>query len=246
MKILVCISKTSDTTSRISFTDNDTTFNTENVQFILNPTDEWYGLVKALELKEECNATITLIMVGDISSEPLIRKGLALGADNAIRIDIEPKSSMDTAEYIFEYAKDQCFDLIITGKETIDYNGSMVGGILAELLSLEYISMATSMTLKGNTAQIEHEIDSGHQTISLDLPFIISCQKGMAEARIPNMRGIMAARTKNITIVNYALVEPKVQLEKFELPSSKVGVKLIDAQNMTELVNLLHLEAKVI
>ena len=247
MKILVCISKTPDTTAKIAFTENNTKFAEAGVQWIINPYDEWYALVKAIELKEaDASTTIHLITVGGAEAEPIIRKALALGGDEAIRINTEPKESYSVAAQIAEIAKQGGYDLILTGKETIDYNDGAVGGMLAEMLDMPYIAMATSFQLNGPTATIKREIEGGEETLEVALPVVVSCQKGMAEARIPNMRGIMAARTKPLKVVEPVPVEALSQFTEFQLPPAKAGVKLVSADNVDELVRLLHEEARAI
>src|SRR6195952_173909 len=197
MKILVCISKTPDTTAKIAFADNNTKFAAEGVQWIINPYDEWYALVRAIELKEADPASIIhLVTVGGTDSEPIIRKALALGGDEAIRINAEPLESYQVAAQLAAVAKEGGYDLIFTGKETIDYNGGAVGGMVAELLDLPYISLATKFDLSGTTATVIRETEGGEETDEVALPLVVSCQKGIAEQRIPNMKGIMSARTK--------------------------------------------------
>jgi len=245
MKILVCISKTPDTTAKIAFADNNTKFVTDGVQWIINPYDEWYALVKAIEIKEaNTGAVIHLVTVGGADTEPIIRKALALGGDEAIRINAESHDSFYIASQIAEIAKD--YDLILTGKETIDYNGSSIGGMLAELLNLPYISLATKLDLSGTSATINREIEGGEETNQVQLPVVVSCQKGMAEQRIPNMKGIMGARTKPLKVLEPVAVEPLTSIASFDLPPAKAGVKLIPADQAEELVRLLHEEAKVI
>lgn len=247
MKILVCISKTPDTTAKIAFTDNNTKFAEAGVQWIINPYDEWYALVRAIELKEsEASTTIHLVTVGSADAEPIIRKALALGGDEAIRINTEPKESYSVAVQIAEIAKQGNYDLILTGKETIDYNDGAVGGMLAELLDMPYVAMATSFQLNGQTATIKREIEGGEETLEVSLPVVVSCQKGMAEARIPNMRGIMAARTKPLKVVEPIAVDALSHFTEFQLPPAKAGVKLVSAENVDELVRLLHEEARAI
>jgi electron transfer flavoprotein beta subunit len=244
MKILVCISKTPDTTAKIAFTDNNTKFAEAGVQWILNPYDEWYALVRAIELKEaDASTTIHLITVGGADADPIIRKALALGGDEAIRINTEPTESYLVAAQIAEVAKD--YDLILLGKETIDYNGSAVGGMLAELLDAPYVANATSLQIAGTTATVKREIEGGEETLETSLPLVMGCQKGMAEARIPNMRGIMAARTKPLKVIEATSTEAFTKYTQFQLPPAKAGVKLVSADNVEELVRLLHEEARV-
>ena len=245
MKILVCISKTPDTTAKIAFTDNNSRFSEAGVQWIINPYDEWYALVRALELKEKDASTIVhLINVGGADTEPIIRKALALGGDEAIRINANPVDSFYVASQIAEIAKDG-YDLVLTGKETIDYNGSSIGGMVAELINASYISLATKFELNGTTASVNREIEGGEETCEASLPLVVSCQKGVAEARIPNMRGIMAARTKPLKVLEPAAADSLTSVVSFELPPAKAGVKLVPADQPEELVRLLHEEARV-
>lgn len=246
MKILVCISKTPDTTAKIVFTDNNTKFNENGVQFILNPYDEWYALVRALELKEALGGTVSLLTVGGSDCDPIIRKALALGGDEAVRINAEAQDDYYIAVQIAHYAKNENYDIIFTGKETIDYNGSAVGGMVAELLELPYVSLATKFELNGTEAIVNREIEGGEEICSVQLPVVVSCMKGMAEARIPNMRGIMAARTKPLKVVEPVAADTLTNTVSFELPPQKAGVKLVSPDNVEELVKLLHEEAKVI
>lgn len=246
MKILVCISKTPDTTAKIAFTDNNTKFNEAGVQFIINPYDEWYALVRALELKETLGATVHLVTAGGADTEPIIRKALALGGDEAYRINTDSQDSFYIATQIAEHARKQGYDLIFTGKETIDYNGAAIGGMVAELLDLPYVSIAAKFELNGTEATINREIEGGEEIVKVTLPAVVSCQKGMAEQRIPGMRGIMAARTKPLSVVEPVAADTLTTVSSFELPPAKAGVKLISADNVEELVKLLHDEAKVI
>lgn len=243
MKILVCISKTPDTTAKIAFTDNNTKFAESGVQWIINPYDEWYALVRAIELKEaDASNTIHLVTVGGADAEPIIRKALALGGDEAFRINAEPTESYFVAAQIAEIAKG--YDLVLLGKETIDYNGGAVGGMLAELLDAPYVANATNLQIAGTTATVKREIEGGEETVEVSLPLVVSCQKGMAEARIPNMRGIMAARTKPLKVVEPTGAEALTQYKEFQLPPAKAGVKLVSPDNVEELVRLLHEEAR--
>jgi electron transfer flavoprotein beta subunit len=247
MKILVCISKTPDTTAKIAFADNNTKFAADGVQWIINPYDEWYALVRAIELKEaDAGTVIHLITVGGADCDPIIRKALALGGDEAIRINADSHDSYFIAEQIATIAKENQYDLILTGKETIDYNGSSIGGMVAELLDLPYVSLATKFDLDGNKATINREIEGGEETNSVQLPVVVSCQKGMAEQRIPNMKGIMGARTKPLKVLEPKTVEAFTSVSSFDLPPAKAGVKLVSPDHPEELVRLLHEEAKVI
>jgi electron transfer flavoprotein beta subunit len=246
MKILVCISKTPDTTAKIAFTDNNTKFAEAGVQFILNPYDEWYALVRAIELKEADPSTqIHLVNVGSAANDPIIRKALALGGDEAIRVNAESQDSFFIASQIAEVAKQNNYDLIFTGKETIDYNGSSVGGMVAELLALPYVSHATKFVLNGTVAMVNREIEGGEEVNEVSLPLVVSCQKGMAEQRIPNMKGIMGARTKPLKVLEPVAADELTSITSFELPPPKAGVKLVPADHPEELARLLHEEAKL-
>jgi electron transfer flavoprotein beta subunit len=246
MKILVCISKSPDTTSKIAFTDSNTKFDENGVQYIVNPYDEWYALVRALEIKEAGGGQVTIVTVGTAADEAVIRKALAIGADEAVRIDSDPKDAYYTAMQIANYAKSNGFDLVLTGKETINYNGSQVGGMIAEAMDLPFVSLATKLDVNGSTLTLEREIVGGLQVVEVATPAVVSCAKGMAEQRIPNMRGIMAARTKPLQVVAPVSVEDLTSYVSYEMPNAKSAVKMISPENMDELVNLLHNEAKVI
>ncbi len=246
MKFLVCISQTPDTTAKITFNAAGTELNTAGIQFIMNPYDEWYALVRACDLREALGGTVVALNVGPATNETVIRKALAIGADEAVRIDAEPKSAGFVAKQIAEYARSQHFDIILLGKETIDYNGSEVGAMVAEHLELPYVSYASKLDLNGQTATLERDIEGGVEVLEADLPFVVSAAKGMAEQRIPNMRGIMAARTKPLQVLPAVAFAETVHPVQFTLPPAKAGVKMLQPDQMDELVRLLHEEAKVI
>jgi electron transfer flavoprotein beta subunit len=247
MKILVCISKTPDTTAKIAFTDNNRKFVTDGVQWILNPYDEWYALVRAIELNEkDPSVVLHLVMVGPPDCDAVIRKALALGGDEATRVNTDPADSYFVASQIAAIAKSGAYDLILTGKETIDYNGASVGGMVAGILDFPFVSLAAKLDRSGNTITLVREIEGGEETVEGDLPLVVGCQKGMAEQRIPNMKGIMSARSKPLKVVEPAAVEHFTETISFELPPVKKGVKMISADNAEELISLLHDEAKVI
>ena len=246
MKLLVCISKTPETTAKIAFTDGDTQFDTNGVQYILNPYDEWYALVRAIELKEALGGTVTVVNVGPASNDVIIRKALAIGADDATRINGEANSAFYAAQQIASFAKDGGYDIIFTGKETIDFNGSEVGGMIAELLDLPYISYATALEMDGSTATVTRDIEGGSEVAKVEGPFVVSAAKGMAEQRIPNMRGIMMAKRKPLNVVEPVEFSALSEIVKYRLPAQKSTVKMIDPENMDELVRLLQEEAKVL
>jgi len=246
MKLLVCISKAPDTTSKIDFVENGTKFNEAGVQYIVNPYDEWYALVRALELKETLGGTVTTITVGLADDEAVIRKALAIGADESVRINATAKDAYFTAFQIADFAKKSGYDIVFTGKETINYNGSQVGGMIAEFLNQPFVSQAAKLDVNGTVATIHKEIVGGTEIVEVNLPFVISAAKGMAEQRIPNMRGIMAARTKPLQVIEPVACEEMVSFVSYDLPKPKSACKYIDPANVAELVHLLHTEAKVI
>jgi electron transfer flavoprotein beta subunit len=247
MKILVCITQAPDTTTKISFVDNDTKLNDQGVTWIINPYDEWYSLTRALELKEAGVATsISLITVGKATAEPTIRKALALGGDDAVRIDADSNDSLYVASQIASYAKANNFDLILTGKESIDYNNASTGAMIAELLDMPFIANANKLEIQGATATVTREIEGGEELCSVNLPLTLSVQKGMAEQRIPNMKGIMAARTKPLNILPAYDAPTGTQIVQFEMPPAKQGIKMFSIEQVDDLVKALHEEAKVI
>ena len=248
MNIVVCISSVPDTTSKINFTDNGSKFDSSGVQFVINPYDE-FGLTKALKLKEANGGSITIITVGDATVEPVMRKALAIGADKAIRININPKDSFSTATEIANYLNENSADLIITGRESIDYNGGAVGGMLAEMLDLPFINACNGLNISDDKVSLTREIDGGKENISSNLPLVIGGQKGLveeSELRIPNMRGIMQARTKPLQVIESSIDENLTISSSFEKPAEKGTCKLVSSDNVEELVSLLHNEAKVI
>ncbi|RZK50171.1 MAG: electron transfer flavoprotein beta subunit/FixA family protein [Pedobacter sp.] len=245
MKILVCISNVPDTTTKITFTNDNTQFNTAGVQFIVNPYDE-IALSRAIELCEGGKGTVTVINVGDASTEPTIRKALAIGADDAVRIDASPRDAYFVASQIANYAKSQDFDMILCGRESIDYNGSQVAAMIGEILDIPSISIIKKLETDGSTYTLDREIEGGKEVISINGKFVASCAEGTAEAKIPNMRGIMSARTKPLQVVAAIEVPELSKISKFETPAPRSAVKLIDASNAESLIDLLHTEAKVI
>ena len=248
MKILVCISNVPDTTSKINFTDSDTKFDTNGVQFVINPNDE-FGLTRAMWFKEKQGAAVHVATVGGPQTEPTIRKALAIGADEAIRINAEPTDGFFVARQLAEVVKNGGYNLIIAGRESIDYNGGMVPGILATLLDMNFVNTCIGLEVDGNSATALREIDGGKEKLSTVLPLVIGAQKGLVEEsdlRIPNMRGIMMARKKMLNVVEPIDGPVPTKDQKFEKPAAKGPVKLVDAENVDELINLLHNEAKVI
>ena len=245
MKILVCITHVPDTTSKISFTDDNKAFNKAGVQYIIGPYDD-YALARAVELKEQSGGSVTVLNVGTAETEPTIRKALAIGADDAIRINVEPTDSYYVAQQIAEVAKEGGYDLILMGRESIDFNGGMVHGMVGEMLGMPSVSPVMQLDIDGGKAKLAREIEGGKEYLELSLPFVAGCQEPIAEWKIPNMRGIMTARTKKLDVREPVDAEKKSELEKFEMPAPKGEVKMIDPDNMSELVNLLKTEAKVL
>lgn len=244
MKILVCISHVPDTTSKINFVENNTKFDTTGVQFIIGPYDD-YALARAIEIKEATpGTTVTVINVGLADTEPTIRKALAIGADDAIRVNAEPTDSFFVAEQIAEHAKG--YDLILMGRESIDYNSGVVHAMVGDLLGLPSVSPVMKLEIDGTKVKMSREIEGGKEQVEANLPLVAGCQEPIAEWKIPNMRGIMSARTKPLKVVEAKATQSQVALQKFELPAPKGAVKMISADNVTELVTRLKNEAKVL
>lgn len=248
MKILVCISHVPDTTSKINFVNGDSEFDTNGVQYVINPNDE-FGLTRAVWFQEQQGAKVTVVNVGGADTEPTLRKALAIGADDAIRVNATPTDGFYVAKQLAEVVKNGGYDLVICGKESLDYNGGMVPGMLAGLLGYNFVNSCTELTVDGTSAKASREIDGGKEVISASLPLIVGGQKGLVEEkdlRIPNMRGIMTARTKALNIVEPIGADNATKAVKFEKPAPKSAVKLVSPDNLDELINLLHNEAKVI
>ncbi|MFD2035358.1 electron transfer flavoprotein subunit beta/FixA family protein [Belliella marina] len=245
MKILVCITHVPDTTSKIQFTDNNTKFDKNGVQFIIGPYDD-YALARAVELKEQLSATLTVLNVGEAETEPTLRKALAIGADDAIRVNSFPKDSLFVAKQIAAIAKENSYDLILMGRESIDFNGGMVHGMVGELLGIPSISPVMKLEVEGNTVKMAREIEGGKEYLEASLPLIAGCQEPIAEWKIPNMRGIMSARTKPLNVVEPSDDSTATEVSEFQLPAPKGAVKLVDKDNVEELVRLLKNDAKVL
>jgi electron transfer flavoprotein beta subunit len=245
MKILVCITQVPDTTTKITFTDNNTKLNTAGVQYIIGPYDD-YALARAVEIKESTGGSLTVLNVGEADTEPTIRKALAIGADDAIRVNAFPTDAYFVATQIAHFAKEGNYDLILMGRESIDYNGAQVHGMVGEMLGIPSISPVMKLELNGNTASLAREIEGGKEMLEANLPLVLGCQEPIAEWKIPNMRGIMSARTKPLKVVEPVSNEVLTAVEKYDLPAPKAGVKMISADNPEELINLLKNEAKIL
>jgi electron transfer flavoprotein beta subunit len=245
MKILVCITHVPDTTSKIQFTDNNTKFDKSGVQFIIGPYDD-YALARAVELKEQLGASLTVLNVGEPETEPTLRKALAIGADDAIRVNSFPKDSLFVAKQIAAIARQNNYDLILMGRESIDFNGGMVHGMVGELLGLPSVSPVMKLEIEGEKVKMAREIEGGKEDVEATLPLIAGCQEPIAEWKIPNMRGIMSARTKPLVVVEPTSDNVATDVVSFVLPPAKGAVKLVDKDNVGELVRLLKNEAKVL
>ena len=245
MKILVCITNVPDTTAKISFTDNDTKFNKAGVQFIIGPYDD-YALARAVELKEQSGGSITVLNVGEADSDPQIRKALAIGADAAVRVNCDPQDSYFTAAQIAAVAKEENFDLILMGRESIDFNSGVVHGLVGEMLGIPSFSPVMQLDIEGNTAKFAREIEGGKEYLEAPLPLVLGCQEPIAEWKIPNMRGIMTARTKPLKVVEPVSVGDMATLDKYTLPAPKGTCKMIPADQAESLISLLKTEAKVL
>ncbi|HPW88337.1 MAG TPA: electron transfer flavoprotein subunit beta/FixA family protein [Kaistella chaponensis] len=248
MKILVCISSVPDTTSKINFTADKSAFDKTGIQWVINPWDE-FALTKAVKLQETQGATVTVINVGDATTEPVIRKSLAIGANDAIRVNVEPKDSYSVAKEIANVAQNGGYDLILCGRESIDYNGGSVPGMVAQLLNQPFVNACVGLEVNGAEANAVREIEGGKETISVKLPAVIAGQKGMVDEKdliIPNMRGIMSARSKPLQVVEPTSSEVKVEGVSYDSVPQRAAVKMVSAENIDELVRLLHEEAKVI
>lgn len=246
MKILVCISSVPDTTSKINFTEDNTKFDSNGVQFVINPHDE-YSLTRAMWFKEKQGASLTVVSVGNQAVEPTLRKALAIGADNAIRVNAEATDGFFVAKQLAEVVKNGDYDLVIAGRESIDYNGGMVPGILATLLDYNFVNAVNGLDITDNKASVSREIDGGKEVLEADLPLVVGSQKGIVQEndlRIPNMRGIMMARKKPLTVVEPIAVEVATASQNFEKPEANAACKIVET--VDELVDLLHNEAKVI
>ncbi|CAG5069316.1 Electron transfer flavoprotein subunit beta [Dyadobacter sp. CECT 9623] len=245
MKILVCITNVPDTTSKITFTDNDTKLNKNGVQFIIGPYDD-YALARGVELKEQTGGTLTVLHVGEADAEPQIRKALAIGADDAIRVNAEPMDSYFTAVQIADIARQENYDLILMGRESIDYNSGVVHGLVAEMLGISSYSPVMKLDISGNTVTIAREIDGGKEILTANLPLVLGCQEPIAEWKIPNMRGIMTARTKPLKVVEPVSVIEMTEPQHYSLPAPKGACKMIPASEAGTLIRLLQTEAKVL
>jgi electron transfer flavoprotein beta subunit len=246
MKVLVCISHVPDTTSKINFTEGDTKFDTNGVQFVINPNDE-FGLTRAMWFKEKQGATVHVVNVGGPETEPTLRKALAIGADEAIRVNTAATDGFSVAQQLATVVTGGAYDLVIAGRESIDYNGGMVPGILAKLTGASFVNTCIGLEVEGNEITAIREIDGGKETIRASFPLVIGGQKGLvqeSDLRIPNMRGIMQARSKPLTVKEPVDTSAKTRDVSFEKPAPRGAVKLVDS--VDDLIDLLHNEAKVI
>ncbi|MCD6345838.1 MAG: electron transfer flavoprotein subunit beta/FixA family protein [Bacteroidales bacterium] len=249
MKILVCLGNVPDTTTKIKFTEDNSKFDTQGVQWVMNPWDE-LALTRALEIKEDSDNPVdgvTVITLGRVGVEPTIRKALAIGADDAIRINADPEDSAQVAYQLAQVIKNVEHELIICGIESSDYNGAAVGGMLSEFLDIPSVSAVSALSFVGNDIILSREIDGGNEEVSQSTPFVAIVQKGIAkEPRIPAMRGIMMARKKPLKVVDVDEIQVNTAMQTFELPKPNPPCRMVDPDNVKELVNLLQNEAKVL
>lgn len=248
MKILVCISSVPDTTSKINFTAGGESLDKNGIQFVINPLDE-FALSRAIQLQTSVGADVTVVNVGPAENEPIIRKALATGANQAIRVNLDPQDSFSTAKALAQVAGAGSYDLILCGKESIDYNGGSVPGMLAGLLNSPFVNACVGLEVEESQLKAVREIEGGKETISVKLPAVIAGQKGLVDEKeviIPNIRGIMGARSKPLEVVEPQQNEVRVKAETFERVAPRAAVKLVSPDNLDELVRLLHEEAKVI
>jgi len=245
MKILVCVSNVPDTTTKITFTEDKSSLVNNGIQYVINPYDE-IALTRAIELTEADGGSVTVINVGEASTDPTIRKALAIGANDAIRINAAPRDAWYVANQIAHVAKDGGYDLILTGRESIDYNGSQVAAMIGELLGIPSVSISKSLKIQGNNAILDREIEGGQQVVAATLPIVASSSEGMAEPRIPNMRGIMSARSKPLQVSEPIEVENLTSIDRYDAPKGRGQVTLVEPDQTDKLIDLLHSEAKVI
>ncbi|MDQ3396096.1 MAG: electron transfer flavoprotein subunit beta/FixA family protein [Bacteroidota bacterium] len=245
MNILVCITHVPDTTSKITFKDNNTKLETAGVQFIIGPYDD-YALARAVEIKEASSGKVIVLNVGLAETEPTLRKALAIGADEAIRVNAHPIDGLFVAKQIAAVAKVNNFDLILMGRESIDYNGGQVHGMVGEILGIPSVSPVMKLEVEGNKVRMAREIEGGKEYVEATPPLIAGCQEPIAEWKIPNMRGIMSARTKPLKVVEPVNDDVHLKLDSYQMPPAKGAVKMIDPNNVEELVKLLKNEARVI
>lgn len=249
MKILVCISNVPDTTTKVKFIEDSKKLDVTGIQWVINPWDE-LSLTRALELKDDAAngiTSVTVAHVGTAAAEPTIRKALAIGADDAIRINAEPADAYYVAAQLAEVVKNEKFDIVLCGIESSDYNGSNVGGMIAEFLGIPSVSAVSGLKLEGGQAIINREIDGGKEIVSVPAPFVVVVQKGIAkEPRIAAMRGIMMARTKPIKLVEPVAVDALTEVVTYEMPKPRAACKFIDPEDPKQLIALLQNEAKII
>lgn len=249
MKILVCISNVPDTTTKIKFSEGSSAIETTGIQWVINPWDE-LSLTRALELKDDAASgpkTVTVVHVGPASAEPTIRKALAIGADDAVRVNADNSDAYNVAAGIAEVVKKDQYDIIMCGIESSDFNGSAVGGMIAEFLGIPSVSAVSELKIENGQAVMTREIDGGKELVTVPMPFVAVVQKGIAkEPRIAAMRGIMMARTKPIRVAEPATGESLTSVASLEKPAPRAACKFVDADNAGQLISLLQNEAKVI
>jgi electron transfer flavoprotein beta subunit len=249
MKILVCISNVPDTTTKIKIAGDSSSIDTAGIQWVINPWDE-LSLTRALELKDDAASgpkTVTVAHVGPATAEPTIRKALAIGADDAVRVNAESSDAWFVAAQIAEVVRKDNYDIIMCGIESSDFNGSAVGGMVAEFLGIPSVSAVSELRIENGQAVMTREIDGGKEVVEVPMPFVAVVQKGIAkEPRIAAMRGIMMARTKPVKVLEPVAAEPLTGITGLEKPAPRAACRFVEADNAAQLISLLQNEAKII
>lgn len=249
MKILVCISNVPDTTTKVKFVDDSKKLDVNGIQWVINPWDE-LALTRALELKDDASNGIQLVTVahvGTTAAEPTIRKALAIGADDAIRVNVEAGDAFMVASQLAEVIKAEKYDIILCGIESSDHNGSTVGGMISEFLGYPSVTCVSSIAIEAGKPVLVREIDGGKEILSVNAPLVAIVQKGIAkEPRIAAMRGIMMARTKPIKVVEAISTDILTEVVAYEMPKPRAACKYIDAENAGQVIELLQNEAKIL
>ncbi|MFV0237973.1 MAG: electron transfer flavoprotein subunit beta/FixA family protein [Flavobacteriales bacterium] len=246
MKILVCISSVPDTTSKINFTPDGKEFDKNDIQLIINPMDE-FSLTRAIQLQTSASATVTVLGVGDASIEPILRKALAIGANDAIRINGTAIDSNFVAIQISEIVKENAYDLVLTGKESLDYNGGVVPAMIAAHTDYNFINACVGLEIEGTNVTADRDLDGSRENVSFTLPAVVAGQKGIVEEKdlkIPNMRGIMQARSKPLNVIEPLGTKESLTVIGYEKPNAKSTVKMVSPDNLDELVTLLREDAQ--
>jgi electron transfer flavoprotein beta subunit len=243
MKILICISHVPDTNAKIPFKDGQPDLN--GIAMVIAPYDD-FALARAVELRDQTSGKLTVVNVGLADTEPTIRKALAIGADDAVRVNAKPTDAFFVATQIAALAKAEQYDLIMMGRESSDFNGGMVHGMVAEMLGLPCVVPCMKLDVAGRVATAYRETEGGKEVVEAALPLVAGCQEPIAEWKIPNMRGIMSAKTKPLKVVEPVVATTATSVVGYEMPPQRGTVKMIAADQVDQLIGLLKTEAKVI